>query len=172
MRTALPEDGEPIQLEFAPHVVTLYWVQNVMIMAWRESVTAPVIEEVHRAAEPQRKRYPTGMSFVHMGRVQLTMLDSDTRQAFVRILQELSGYTAATAIVTPATGFWASALRSIATGIVVLSRAQVDLRIHERPEEVVEWLPAKHEEKTGIKVDLERLRRVLLRAADDIALRG
>jgi len=168
MSNAASGDDEPTRLDFAPDVVSLYWVDNVAIMAWHDYATAPVIEALHRSAEPQRKRFPKGMSFVHLGRVQLTTLDADTRQAFVRIAQELGAYNVATAIVTRASGFWASTLRSIATGIVVLARSPVELRFHDDPEELLEWLPAKHEEKTGIKLDVERLRRVLLKAANEI----
>ncbi len=156
---------EPIRAASGPDVVELYWVDNVAIMAWRRPPTADVVEELHRAAEPQRRKYPNGMSFVHMGRVQLAMMDAATRHVFVRVLQELDGYVAATAIVSPASGFWASTLRSIATGIVVLARSQVDIRFHDRPVELLEWLPERHEERTGVKLDPQRLLSVLVHAA-------
>jgi hypothetical protein len=170
MNTAIAGDDEPVRLDFAPDVVSLYWVDNVAIMAWHRNPTAPVIDALHRAAEPQRRQFPSGMSFVHLGRVQLAMLDPEGRQAFVRVAQELGSYNVATAIVARASGFWASTLRSIATGIVVLARTPIDLRFHEHPEELLEWLPAKHEEKTGIKLDVDRLRRILLQAAHEIAM--
>jgi hypothetical protein len=158
-------EGEPIHLDFAPDAVTLYWVQNVVIMAWRKPVTAPVLEALHAMVQAQRVRYPSGMSFVHVGRAEMAFMDAATRQTFVRTSRELDGYTAATAILTRASGFLASTLRSIATGILVLSRANVDLRFNERPEEVIEWLPEPHESKTGIKLDVEMLLHVLRRAA-------
>jgi hypothetical protein len=126
-------DDEPFRLDFAPNVVALYWVENVAILAWNEQATAAVVEALHAAAEPQRKRYPTGMSFVHIGRVQISLMDSATRQVFVRVLREMDTYVAASAIVTRASGFLASTLRSIATGIVVLSRSSVEVRFHEHP---------------------------------------
>lgn len=166
MRSLAPRpDDEPFRLDFAPDAVGLYWVDNVAIMAWHQSPTAAVVEALHASAEPRRKRYPSGMSFVHLGRAQFSLLDGETRQVFVRLLRELDSYVAATAIVTRASGFLASTLRSIATGIVVLSRTQVEVRFHDRPEEVLDWLPERHERVTGIKLDVDRLRHVLTKAA-------
>jgi hypothetical protein len=56
-------------------------------------------------------------------------------------------------------------LPSIATGIVVLSCSPVEVRFHEHVEEVLEWLPVRHEQMTGVKLDLDRLRRMLLKAS-------
>jgi hypothetical protein len=83
----------------------------------------------------------------------------------VRVLREMESYAAACAFVTRASSFWASPLRSVATGIVVLARNLIEIRVHERVEEVLEWLPAKHEQVSGIKLDLERLQRTLERAS-------
>jgi hypothetical protein len=35
-------------------------------------------------------------------------------------------------------------------------------------EELMAWLPAKHEAATGVKLDLERLRRVLSKAVESV----
>jgi hypothetical protein len=166
MRSLSPAalDEQPIKLTSAPNDVSLYWLENVAIMAWHTKVTAPVIEALHVESEPRRKRYPTGMSFVHIGRVEYAMMDAATRDAFVRLGRELGTYTVATAIVAGASGFLASTLRSIATGILVMSNQHVELRFHAKAEEVAEWLPEKHERGTGVKLDPERLRRLLVRA--------
>jgi hypothetical protein len=163
-----PADGEPSHLDIAPDALSVYWVQNVAIMVWHKGPSALLIDALHQSAAPRRARYPSGMSFVHLGHVQLSMLDGPTREAFVRVLRELEGYAASTAIVTRASGFWASTLRSVATGIVVLARSQVELRFHERSEELLSWLPARHEAVTGIKLDVEHLRRTLLRAEAEL----
>jgi len=161
-------DAEPVRLEFAPDVVSLYWYENVGIMAWHQAPSAAVIEALHAGAADRRARYPSGMSFIHFGRVQISLLDSETRQAFVRILRELQHYVAATALITRANGFWASTLRGVATGIVVLSRSAAEIRFHERPEELLDWLPARHERVTGVKLDPEQFLRVLQRAAAEL----
>lgn len=158
------DDDEPLHVAMAPDALSLFWVENVGIFAWHKPMTAPVIEAVHAMSAARRARYPTGMSFVHIGRAPFTGMDSATRDVFVRVLRELNRYVVATAIVAGSGGFWASAVRSIATGIMVLSRVSHEIRFHDRAEELLTWLPAKHEQATGIKLDIERLRAVLHRA--------
>ncbi|HKP61588.1 MAG TPA: hypothetical protein VJV78_32885 [Polyangiales bacterium] len=164
MGPASAADDEPFRLDSAPNAVALYWVENIAVMAWHEMATAPVIEALHASAADRRERYPSGMSYIHIGRVELAMMDSATRGTFVRIAKELGTYSACTAIVTQASGFWASTLRSIVTGIRVLSGTPSEIRFHEKVEEVLEWLPEAHSARTGVKIDLDRLRRVLLKA--------
>lgn len=142
----------------------MYWVENVMIMAWHDTITAAALLEAHAAAEPQRKRYPTGMSYVHIGRVQLALLDSEARQAFIKVVTDLSGYIAVVAVVTQASGFWASTLRSIVTAIAVASPKLIELQIHERAEELLPWLPERHEQLTGVCLDRANLRNILAEA--------
>jgi hypothetical protein len=157
-------DDEPMHAAIAPDVASLFWVENVAIMAWHKPATAAVVEELHARGKPQRDRYPSGMSFVHVGRAQLSLMDAETRDVFVRLSRELNAYVVATAFVTHASGFMASTLRSIVTGVLVLSRTSHEIRIHERGEEVLSWLPAKHLKATGVTIDEAHLRRVLAKA--------
>jgi hypothetical protein len=160
-------DDELIRIAVVPGTLSLYWVENVAILAWHQPITAAAMEAMYALVEPQRERYPTGMSFVHIGRGQHAMVDAEARAVIVRILRELDHYTAAVAIVARASGFWASTLRSVATGITVVARSKVEVRFHEEVEEVVEWLPSKHEQMTGVMLDRDQLLRVLRAAGED-----
>jgi hypothetical protein len=108
-------DDDAVHVTVGPDVVALFWVENVAIMAWRGHATPAVVEELFELSKAQRQRFPSGMSCIHVGRAQLALMDSETRDVFVRVTRELSGYIAATALVTHASGFMASTLRSIAT---------------------------------------------------------
>ena len=79
MAPAAAADDEPIRLASAPNVLSLYWVENVAVLVWHETGTAAVIEALHASAAPQRERYPSGMSCVHLGRVQLSIMDGPAR---------------------------------------------------------------------------------------------
>jgi hypothetical protein len=168
MRSASPaprEDQEPQRLDFAPNAVSWLWVENVAICGWSQPASAAIIDGLQAASEPHRQRYPRGLSFVHIGRVELTLMDADTRKAFVHVLRDLGASVAACAIVTHASGFRASAMRSVITGIVVLSRSPVEVRFHDHPEAVLEWLPEKHEQVTGVRIEADRLREAMLKLA-------
>lgn len=150
-----------------PEAVSLYWVDNVAIMAWREPVTARVADAIFERAEPQRKRYPGGISYVHIGRVEYAMMDGAARRSLARMGRELGNQVISVAVVVRASGFLASTLRSICTGIMVMANQDVELRFHTQPEEVLSWLPAKHEKTGGVKLNVERLRRALSLVAED-----
>lgn len=157
-------DDEAVHVTVAPDVVSLFWVENVAIMAWRGHATPAVVEELFELSKAQRERFPTGMSCIHVGRAQLGLMDSETRDVFVRVSRELNGYIVATALVTHASNFMVSTLRSIVTGVLVLARTLHELHIHERSDELLGWLPEKHAKLTGVKLDEAQLMRVLAKA--------
>jgi hypothetical protein len=145
----------------APDIVSLFWVQNIAVMLWHKPATRAVIEGLHDLAAPKRAKYPTGMSFVHVGPVRYARLDGETRDAFVKNMRELAGYMAVTALVADAQGFVASTLRSVATNLLVLARIKHEVYLQDRVAQLLEWLPAKHEQLTGVHIDPAELARVL-----------
>jgi hypothetical protein len=166
---ALPEranspEPTPQRIPSAPAALTLFWVQNVAIILWHEPATARVVEELDKLCEPGRTKYPTGISVVHFGGIRIAQLDAETREVMARNMREHKHQVLTTAIVSPVSGFFSSTLRSVATGILVLARAQLELRLHNRAEEVLGWLPEAHQKRCGVELDRAELRRVLLHA--------
>jgi hypothetical protein len=164
LNAAPASDDGPIRLDVAPDMLSLFWVDNIAIMVWHSSPSAALVEELHRSAEPRRRQFPGGMSFVHIGRVQLAMLDTEARDVFVRISRELQGYMAAVVFFAKASGFLASTLRSIVTGVLVLARSTSEVHYCDDVETLLTWLLPKHTARTGVTIDVERLRRVLVEA--------
>lgn len=142
----------------------MMWVQNIGIVVWHAAPTASIVDRLWEEAAEVRAKYPGGMSFVHVGSTEAVRMDSAARESFLRILKEFRSSMAATAIVARAEGFLASTVRSVVTGILVLSRVSHEIRFHENALEVLEWLPEKHSSATGVTVDLDRLRSALLQA--------
>jgi len=160
-----PIQTKPLRVTAEPDTLSLFWVDNVAIIVWHSTPNAVAVQGLYELSSAKRVQFPTGMSVIHIGRVQLAMMDAAARDVFVSTLRELKEYMAATAIVSPANGFWASTLRSVATGILVLARVPHEIRFHDRVEDVMEWLPARHREVTGVHVEAERLREQLAHAA-------
>jgi hypothetical protein len=159
-----PAVGPAEHVSFAPDAVSLFWVESIAIMAWHKAPSARVMDALHELASPRRVRYPTGMSFIHIGRVEYALIDNATRDVFVRVTKELDKYIVATAVVARASGFLASTVRSVATGILVLAKVSHEIRFHERAEELMEWLPERHERATGVALDRGLLQATLLHA--------
>lgn len=158
----LRSDGIVAQhVAFAPDVLSLFWVSNVAIMVWHKPASGAVIEGLHALGAPKRAQYPSGMSFVHMGPVRFARLDSGTRDAFVKALREMGDTMAVTVLVARARGFVASTLRSVATHLLVLARVKHEVYLTDHALELLEWLPEKHAELTGVELDRDELRRVL-----------
>jgi hypothetical protein len=144
-----------------PGVLSLYWVDNVALLAWRARPTSLVVEEMVRAFEARRAQYPGGMSIVHIGQLSNAMVDAETRETFRRTTAQLDNYLVAVAFVAPGGGFLASTLRSLVTGIMLMVRSSAPYRFHECAEDVLEWLPEIHEQRTHVKLDGARLREAL-----------
>lgn len=153
----------PIQPASAPGVFSLYWFENIAIILWHTQPTPEAPDALTALLVESRERFPSGISAIHIQHFTPKMLAAETRNGFARSIKAVHGHIIATAVVTHASGFMASTLQSMATGIVALARMRVDLRFHERPEEIIEWLPAKHEQHCGVKIDSVKLRAMLLR---------
>jgi len=153
----------PITPASASGIFSLFWFENIGIVAWHERPTPESADALADLLLASREQHPSGISLVHIQHYPPEMLTPETRSVFARKLKELGDHVIATAVVTHTSGFIASTLRSMATGILALGGKRIDLRFHERPEELLDWLPAKHEERSGVKVDRVKLRSTLLR---------
>ncbi|HMI82768.1 MAG TPA: hypothetical protein VK550_01680 [Polyangiaceae bacterium] len=83
------------------------------------------------------------------------------RAGFIDLMKQHAGRLACVAIVVGGTGFLASAMRSLMTGMRLLSPRSFNYRLHGSIDEVVKWLPAEHLARTGEQIDPRRLARVL-----------
>jgi hypothetical protein len=158
-------DADSSPIDFGPGILILHWVENIAVLAWPRRPTAQVVEAMVQAFEARRERYPRGMSIVHIGRLPNAMVDGETREAFRRTTAQLDNYLVAVAFVAPGDGFMASTLRSLVTGVMLVVRSAAPYRFHEHVNEVLDWLPEAHLERTGVTVDGTLLREVLERAA-------
>ncbi|MET0386486.1 MAG: hypothetical protein ABW321_11030 [Polyangiales bacterium] len=145
-------------------VLVQYWVENVCIFAWCQPLTAAAVDQALQRSTFRIRRYPRGISIVHVGDVRASFVDPQVREALVRATHAVQR-VAAIAVVTPARGFLASTVRSVTTAVLMLSRVSTELRFDERVEDVIDWLPTVNERATGTKVEPRELLRVLQEAA-------
>ena len=151
---------EPVRIPSAPDALTMYWLDNVAVVIWHAPPTAPVVDAWYAMIAPELLRHQK-VSMVHASPVKHAVLDSATRDSYVRGAKQAGPHTAVTAVLAPALGFWASTLRSVVTGIMALSGVRTTMRFCDNAEEVLAWLPESHERATGRPVDLEQLRQLL-----------
>jgi hypothetical protein len=152
-------------LDHDPGVVGVLAYENINIVVWSSQPTIHSVELVQRVAQRRRRQWPNGVSAVHLVKGEIVLPEGATRDAFVRLMKGSDGAIACLAVVLSGSGFWASAARSLITGMRVLARGGFDLGLHSDVDEVVKWLPAKHEARTGVHIDPVRLASVLRSAA-------
>ncbi|MET0386370.1 MAG: hypothetical protein ABW321_10450 [Polyangiales bacterium] len=161
-----PSGKLPTLLDADPGVVSVIGYENINIVVWRAQPTPEAVELVQRVAQRRRRQHPNGISAVHLVKGEITLPDAPTREAFVRLMKGADGSVHCVAVVVAGSGFWASSARSLITGMRVLARGGFDMGLHGDVDEVVKWLPAKHEARTGVHIDPGQLAAVL-RSAED-----
>ena len=155
MRTVLePFGGEP-------GVVSFYGYENITIIVWHAKPTLAAAQHLFRVSHRRRAEFSHGISVVHLVQVTFEMPDGPTRDEFVRLLRDGGGKLAVLCVIVGAGGFWASALRSLITGLRVLSRGSFDMGLHTNITEGVEYLLPRHVAKTGVAIDGEQFTSVL-----------
>jgi hypothetical protein len=135
--------------------------KNILVAVWRSQATGPAVERLAKATDAVAARRPGPRSNVHLIASGAGLPTAEARAAFVTLMKRNAESLACVAIVIDGTGFWSGALRAALSGIHVLSPRSFDFRLLGATEDVVRWLPAAHERKTGVPVDAQLLRVVL-----------
>jgi hypothetical protein len=168
--TSPPEIASPdelILLDSEPERFSFWGWKNITVAVWWAQPDPAIVARFSRVTELRRQQHPTGMSNVHLIKSKIALPDAETRQAMVELMRELGPSLAGSAVVVGGDGFWASTMRSVITGMRVLTPRSYEMRLHSSIAEVVEWLPAVHARGTGVTVERDALRAVLTRADDE-----
>jgi hypothetical protein len=144
-----------------PGVVSLYGYENITIIVWHAKPTLAAAQHLARVSQRRRAEFAHGISAVHLVQATFEMPDGPTRDEFVRLLRDGGGKLAVLCLIVGEGGFWASALRSLITGLRVLSRGSFDIGLHTDISEAVEYLHPRHLAKTGVAISGEQFTRVL-----------
>ena len=132
--------------------------QNFVIGVWSTRATAEAVGSLGRTARSLKERY-TSLHIIKSGAALPT---ADGRAAFVELLKERSGKLACITVVLLGSGFWASAVQSMITGLhMVVPAGSTKLRICDTIDDAVAWLAKEHPALTGIDVNASELRTVL-----------
>lgn len=152
-----------LQLVYSePGAVTEYVLRNVLILVWEVQPTAAVIARLDAAGEHVRQHAAHGMSMVHVVRAPLQLPDDAERVSMVRMMK--SHNVRLVGMVVEQTGFLLSMLRSVVTGLRVVSGGHFDYRICRTLEEIADWLPDVHRERTGVEIARTQLLHALVDA--------
>lgn len=152
--TLLPLGGEP-------GVVSFYGFENITIIVWHAKPTLTAAQHLSRVSIRRRTEFEQGISVIHLVQVTFEMPDASTRDSFLKLLRDGGGKLAVLSLIVGTGGFWASALRSLVTGLRVLSRGTFELGLHTDVREGVDYLAPRHFAQTGVPIDPDQLTGVL-----------
>jgi hypothetical protein len=139
---------------------------NVVIAHWYGKPTGAAAKTLWTLTDQllQDVGAATKFSFVHIVANEVAMPDSQAREVLVEAARTQEARIGIAALVVNGTGFWASALRGVATSITILLPKTVQVRICGSPAELIPWFPTEHERRTGVSLDPDALVNVLTRA--------
>ena len=138
--------------------------RNVLILGWYGKANVEAAQEFGTLAESALMQSRQAMiSTVHWIDRAVGIPDSPTRDALLKVGNDFRERTACVAAIIVGDGFWASAMRGVVTGLVVLAPRTFAMRTFASAREVLEWLPAEHAERTGVDLDHDVLRAAIER---------
>ena len=158
MQTTIPE---LVLMASEPAHFALYAWQNIMVVCWFKHGTGPTMQTVTHMRHEMDRLHPEGVSVIYLIAHGSGLPDADARRAAKNLMERFSDRRACMAVVLYGQGFWVSGMRAVITGVRLLTQRKFAMEIFGCEEELVAWLPERHERHTGVLVDPARLLSVL-----------
>ena len=156
---------ELTELGSEPGAFVVYAWRNLAFVVWTGPATSANVGVLDQISARYRDQHPEGTSGVHIVRGGIPLPSTEAREALVRLSNDYAASLAAVGVVIGGSGFWASTMRSVVTALRVLGSRTFEMRIHGKVDEIVDWLPAVHEKRTGVKLEPGELLQALRKAA-------
>jgi hypothetical protein len=123
---------------------------GLIVFSWTDDARVETIQFLEQLCEKQSAGRTRCLSALHVIHPGVGLPSSDVRAALVAAMKRYADVIACMGVVLLGAGFWASAMQSALTGIRMLAPVGASqLRIAGSCEEILPWLIAGHEERTG-----------------------
>jgi hypothetical protein len=134
--------------------------KNMTIGVWVGQATLQAVRGVHALSREMELQYPEGRSSIVFVADQVAAPTPEARQEMVAVYERPG--LQCTAIILEGSGFWASGIRSMTSNLHRAAGSSMRLRVHTTIDEVIAWMPAEHQRCTGVALDCEELKRVVI----------
>jgi hypothetical protein len=138
------------------HYVFALW-RNITIIYWMQQANGTAVLRLQAVTAEVVQAHPEGFSNIHLVKEGAGVPDAEARRGFDAMMQRHPNALACVAIVLMGAGFWASALQSVITGLLMVAPRQFMLRFASRPLDLLGWFPREHEKRTGEVIDAPSL---------------
>jgi hypothetical protein len=141
-----------------PHAYRFLRFRNVAINVWLGQPTAEAVAQLARLTDESARRNPRErISSIHLLDPRVGLPTADARSALTQLATRHRDHLACVGVVLSGDGFWASALRSALTGVILLVPSALPTRYVANVAELAEWLPEEHQKHSGVAVDRAEL---------------
>lgn len=135
---------------------------NVSMFFWTAPATPDSMVRLARCTEPLYEQNPCGVSNVHVVESGVGLPSAECRELMADLMRRRAERRACFIAVPVGSGFWASTLRSFATGMRLVSPRSFAFAVHSSLQEAADWLPTPHFERTGVRLNRRELLQVLV----------
>ena len=145
--------GNVILLDVDPGRFRYSIWSNVSISVWAGQANLAAAERVLSISKRIVQEHPEGHSTVVF---ILTGAPAPTPEAaaiFGKLYDPANSKIACMGVLLEGEGFWASVMRSTFTRLRMAAPGPLSLRVCENTEELLDWLPKEHVERTGVQLD-------------------
>lgn len=153
-------------VESHPDYVLATW-QQIFAVFWRRETTLDGTVRMREASSGFASRHPRGIGLLTIVGADAPLPTSEARKALTELLAAGSSFIRCSAILFEGTGFRASAVRSVVTGLVLLARQPYPHRVCDT-DQAADMFARILPESTGgvvnasaVKQAIERLRTTL-----------
>lgn len=158
MRPSMSPVSAFVVLDVEPGAFVVGSWKNVLIVVWRTQATAPLVDRLDRAIVTLAGRQPGLRSNVHVVSEGAGLPTPEARAGFVALMRRNAGELASVFVVIDGSGFWSGALRSVLTGIRLVTPRSIQFCLVGSVDETVRGLPCEHEARTGVRLEGGQLR--------------
>lgn len=152
---AVTRDLDPGRFRFS------VW-RNVSVTIWTAQATMPAGERILRLSRELSREFPQGRSQVMIVADGTPAPDHAVSELLTEIYKPELSRIVCIAAVLEGTGFWASGIRSRMTNMRIAGGNDMAMRTQDTVEEVASWLPEEHAQRTGVVLERNELKAMLI----------
>jgi hypothetical protein len=135
--------------------------RNVTIGVWAGQATQEAAERILRLSKLMASQHDGGHSSVVFVLDGAPAPTQEANEVFAKIYDDKISDLTCMAIIIEGGGFWASRIRSTITSLRMSTPGAMMIRVADNVDQVVDWLPAEHSQRTGVKITPSELKTVL-----------
>jgi hypothetical protein len=136
--------------------------QNISITIWTAQMTMDAGHRILRLSRQLSRKFPGGRSQVMIVAAGAPAPDDATTELLKEIYDPNVSRILCIASVLEGAGFWASGIRSRMTTMRIAAGNAMAMHTLDTVEQVADWLPEEHAKRTGVVLDPETFRSVLV----------